>query len=231
MPTLIAATRLAAPLALAALCTAPAAAQFEGSVSYVVGAKQTPMTQTYKSGMVRTDFAGARGSGAMIMDMNTRTMKMVMPEQKMYMSMDLNQKMEGMDHGPRKPPKITDTGKTETIAGKECSIYRFAKEEGKPDTMEMCVAKGMGFFMAARSPMGRGGDDDADMSALSANPELMKVYKDGFFPLRISKIDGANLKNTMLATKIEAKSVDASLFQVPADYTEMKMPAGMGPRN
>jgi hypothetical protein len=223
-----AAIRVAAPLALVALCTVPATAQFEGSVSYVVGAKQTPMTQTYKGGMVRTDFSGARGSGAMIMDMNTRTMKMVMPEQKMYMSMDLNaEKMEGQ--GPRKPPKITDTGKTETIAGKECNIYRFAKEEGKPDTMEMCVAKGMGYFMVGRSPMGRGQGDEADMSELSANPELMKMYRDGFFPLRISKIDGANLKTTMLATKIEAKSVDASLFQVPADYQEMKMPAGMGP--
>lgn len=221
----------ATSMALTVLCSVPAAAQFEGSVSYTMGEKQTPMTQTYKGGLVRTDFSGARGSGAMIMDMNARTMKMVMPERKMYMSMDLNDKMEGMDHGPRKPPKITDTGKTETVAGRECNVYRFAKEEGKPDTMEMCVAKGMGFFMAGRSPMGRGQGDDADMSAVSANPELMKMYKDGFFPLRISKIDGANLKTTMIATKIEAKSVDPSVFQVPADYTEMKMPAGMGPRN
>lgn len=220
----------ATALALAVLCTMPAAAQFEGSVSYTVGAKQTPMTQTYKGGMVRTDFSSSRGSGAMIMDMNTKTMKMVMPEQKMYMSMDLSQKMEGTDQGPRKTPKFTDTGKTETIAGKECSVYRYTKEEGKPDTMEMCVAKGMGFFMVGRSPMGRGGDE-ADMSEVSANPELMKMYRDGFFPLRISKINGETLTTTMLATKIEPKSVDASVFQVPADYTEMKMPAGMGPRN
>jgi hypothetical protein len=34
----------------------------------------------------------------------------------------------------------------------------------------------------------------------------------------------------MLATKIEPKSVDASVFQVPSDYTEMKMPGGMPQR-
>lgn len=222
----------ATTLGLTVLCTMPAAAQFEGSVSYTMGEKQTPMTQTYKGAMVRTDMTSPRGSAVMIMDMNAKTMKMLVPQQKMYMSMDMNSdKMEGMEHGPRKPPKITDTGKTETIAGKECEVYRFAKEEGKPDTMEMCSAKGMGFFMVGRGPMGRGQGPEADMSEVSANPELMKTFKDGFFPLRISKIDGANLKPVLLATKIEAKSVDASTFAVPSDYTEMKMPAGMGPRN
>lgn len=226
-------TRLLAPLALTALCTLPAAAQFEGTITYVVGARQTPMTQTIKGNMVRTEMQGDRGGrGAMIMDASAQTMTMVMDEQKMYMTMDLKNRPNDEDRAERKMPKITDMGKTETIAGKSCNVYRMATEEGKPDNIEVCAAKGMGFFMGGgRGPMGRGRGqgEGPDATALMANPEFAKMYKDGFFPLRLSRIRDGNVTNQMLATKIEPKSVDASLFQVPAGYQEMKMPAGMGP--
>lgn len=230
MRMLLAVTRLAAPLAMTALCTLPAAAQFEGSVTWAVGKKQTPMTQTYKGSMVRTDMTGQRGrSGAMIIDGAAKTMTMMMPEQKMYMKWDLEQMRN--EHTTHKTPKITDTGKSETIAGKSCQVYRYAEDAGKPETMEMCVAKGMGNFMMGRSPMGRGrgeGEGD-DVSEIASNPEFQKLYKDGFFPLRISKVKGDSVTTQMIATKLEPGSVDASLFQVPSDYQEMKMPAGMGP--
>ena len=232
MRMLTAATRVAAPLALITLGAFPAAAQFEGSVTWAVGKKQTPMTQTYKGTMVRSDMTGERGrSGAMIIDGAAKTMTMVMSEQKMYMKWDLQQMGQQMqnEHPTRKTPKITDTGKTETIAGKSCQVYRYAEEADKPENMEMCVAKGMGNFMAGRSPMGRGEGDGDDVSEIANNPEFLKLYKDGFFPLRISRIKGETVTTQMIATKIEPKSVDASLFQVPADYQEMKMPAGMGP--
>lgn len=234
MRMLLAATRLAAPLAMTALCTIPAAAQFEGSVTWAVGKKQTPMTQTYKGSMVRTDMTGPRGgSGAMIIDGAAKTMTMVMPEQKMYMKWDLEKMGDQMrtEHATHKTPKITDTGKSETIAGKSCQVYRYAEDTGKPETMEMCVAKGMGNFMMGRNPMGmgrgRGEGDGEDVSEIAGNPEFLKLYKDGFFPLRISKIKGETVTTQMIATKLEPGSVDASLFQVPSDYQEMKMPAGM----
>ncbi len=224
-------TRVIAPLALTALATLPVAAQFEGTVTYAVGARQTPMTQTMKGSRVRTEMQGERGGrGAMIMDMSAQTMTMVMDEQKMYMKMDLKERMEDMDKGEHKMPKITDMGKTETIAGRTCSVYRMATEEGKPDNMEVCAAKGMGFFMGGgRGPMGRGRGDGPEIATLMANPEFAKLYKDGFFPLRLSRIRDGNVTTQMIATKIEAKSVDASVFEVPAGYQEMKMPAGMGP--
>jgi len=234
MRMMIAATRVAALLAVSALCTVPAAAQFEGSVTWAVGKKQTPMTQTYKGAMVRSDMTGERGrSGAMIIDGAAKTMTMMMPDQKMYMKWDMQQMGEQMrdEHATHKTPKITDTGKTETIAGKSCQVYRYAEDTGKPDNMEMCVAKGMGNFMFGRSPMGggRGQGDGDDVGEMANNSEFLKFYKDGFFPLRISRIKGDSVTTQMIATKIEPKSVDASLFQVPSDFQEMKMPAGMGP--
>jgi len=225
----VSAVRLAAPVAVTALCTLPAAAQFEGTVSWQM--PEGSMVQTYKGSQVRIDMTGERGrQGVMIMDNAARTMTMLMSEQKMYMTMNLNDQ-EGMEHGDRKAPKLTAMGKTETIAGKTCEVYRYAEEAGKPETREMCVAKGMGYFMmgGGGGPMGmRRGGRGGDIAAIAANPEYAKLYKDGFFPLRISRLEGDQVKNEMLATKIEPKSVDAATFQVPAGYTEMKMPGGMG---
>ena len=216
---------------LCSLATGGLAAQaFEGVVTWQMHEKNQQMVQTYKGGMVRTEMGQGGRQAVMIMDAAGKKMTMIMPSEKMYMTMDLSQaghQMPGMDHGPAKTPKITATGKTETIAGRSCEVYRYAEEEGKPDNMEMCVAKGLGYFM-----MGSGGgmgvmgrrDPMADVAGAASNPEYARLYKDGFFPLRVSKLEGGKAEQMMIVTKLEPKSVDASVFQVPAGYQEMKMP-------
>lgn len=235
MRTMIAATRLAAPLAVTALCTLPAAAQgFEGTVTWEMGPKARQMSQTYKGTKVRTEMGGPRGrQGVMIMDASTKTMTMLMPDEKMYMVMSMEDMAGQMeDQGKPKTPKLTDTGKSETIAGKTCQVYRYAEDTGKPETLEMCVAKGMGFFMGGGEggPMGgmRGRGEGPNLTAIAGNPEWARRYKDGFFPLRISKVAGDKVTPEMVATQVEAKSIDASAFAVPEGFTEMKMPGGMG---
>ncbi len=230
--------RAVAPILTLAALASPVRAQqgFEGVVTWNLpeGKEGKAMTQMYKGSKVRTEMAGEGGAtGVMIMDGATRTMTMIMASHKMYMTMDLKkmgEHMAGGAHDDDTPPKITDTGKTETIAGHTCQVYRYAEEAGKPETMELCAAKGMGFFM-----MGSGGPMDgrgpmAGLSAAAANPTYAKMYKDGFFPLRVSKLEGGKVTNVLVAQSIEQKSVDASVFEVPAGYTEMKMPAGMPQR-
>jgi hypothetical protein len=202
---------------------APLAAQgFEGVVTWQVSGDAGNMTQMYKGSLVRMEMNQAGREGVMLMDHTGGTITMLMPQQKMYMKMDL----KGMAGMPREedttPPKLTATGKTETIAGHTCEVYRYAEEAGKPETMEMCVAKGMGFFMMGHSPMG-GGGPLGNLAKVGSNPEYAKLYKDGFFPLRMSRLEGGTAKVMLLAKTIEAKSLDASLFAVPAGFTEMKM--------
>jgi len=215
-------------MAASALGANPAVAQgFEGVVSWQAGDKQTPMTQTYKGNLSRTEMNDGGRQMVMLADNNAGKLTMVMPDQEMFMVIDLKAMA---DKHEDKSPKITATGKIETIAGKSCEVYRYAEEASKPETMEMCAAKGMGFFiMGSGNPMG-GGGPMSHLSAVAANPEYVKLYKDGFFPLRISELKGGQPKVMMLATKIEPKSVDATVFQVPSDYTEMKMPGGMPQR-
>jgi hypothetical protein len=207
-----------------ALCAGPIAAQgFEGVVAYRMsgGEKSTDMTMSIKGSQVRTDMSAEGHNMAMLLDAQASTMTMIMAEQKMYMTMDMKAMRDhanGMQHGDHAAPKITAMGTSETIAGRRCDNYLVETEKSK---VEFCNAKGLGNFMAPQSPMGRGASgplNDLDNEAYRA------FFKDGFFPLRVTSVDGGTRKVAMEATRVEPKALDASLFQVPAGYTEMHMP-------
>jgi len=214
-------------LSTALLATTLAAQGFEGVVAYKMtgnGGKSTDMAMSIKGTHVRTDMTAEGHNMAMLLDGQAMTMTMLMAEQKMYMTMDMKamrERAQGMKPGDHAPPKITPLGTSETIAGRSCDNYLVEAEKSKT---EFCNAKGLGNFMSAQSPMGRGGAsplNDLDNEAYRA------YFKDGFFPLRVSSYDGGTKKVVMEATRVEPKSLDASLFQIPAGYSEMKMP-GMG---
>jgi hypothetical protein len=107
-----------------------------------------------------------------------------------------------------------------------------AEEAGKPETMEICAAKGMGFF-AMGAPSGPMGNKNPMSGAIdaAANPEYVKLFKDGFFPLRITDISKGAPETIILVNAITPKSIPDAAFEIPAGYTEMKMPAGMPRRN
>jgi hypothetical protein len=211
-----------------ALLAAPLAAQaFEGVVAYKMPMDKGnggEMTMSIKGTQVRTDMASEGHTMAMLLDGGSGIMTMLMAEQKMYMTMDMKkmgERLQGMKHPDHAPPKITPLGTKETIAGRSCENFQVETEDSK---MEFCNAKGIGNFMAPHNPMGRGATSpmqDLDNEAYRA------YFKDGFFPLRVSSIEAGNKKVVMEATRVEPKSLDASLFQIPAGFTEMKMPGKM----
>ena len=145
-----------------ALCglaaAAPLAAQgFQGVVTWEMAEGKSVMTQMYKGNQVRMEMNQGGHEGVMLMDNTMSSVTMLMPQQKMYMTMDMKNMMGAAAPDDRTPPKLTDTGKSETIAGHTCEVYRYAEAAGQPETMEMCAAKGMGFFIMGQSPMGGGG--------------------------------------------------------------------------
>lgn len=208
-----------------ALLAGPLAAQaFEGVVAYKIsgdGGKSSELTMSIKGTQVRTDMAAEGHAMVMLLDGQTSTMTMLMAEQKMYMSMDMKamgERMQGMKHDDHTPPKITALGTRETLAGRSCENFQVESEKSKE---EFCNAAGMGNILAPHSPMGRGAAsplNDLDNAAYRA------YFKDGFFPLRVTDLAGGNRKVVMEAMRVEPKALEASLFQVPAGYMEMKMP-------
>jgi hypothetical protein len=208
------------------LITGPLAAQgFEGTVSFRIADLKNEMIQHYKGGKVRTE---GMGEGWMLMEAGT--IRMVLPKERMVVVMDGGGKH---DHGKKgKEAKVTALGTSETIAGKSCENFRIEDEE----VHEVCVAKGMGFFMFGKpsGPMGRGAGRGPNIPDFTtggtgaAGGGLPPMLKDGFFPLRITEIKGTKREVQMEATKIDATSLDASLFEIPTGFNEMRMPAMPG---
>jgi len=215
-------------LTAASLPAVARAQTFEGVVSYQVTTDRGTMdlTQSYKGGKVRTEARGA----TMLTDPQAGTQTIIMDQQKMYMVMDLKdmaERAKGMmkNKPDTTTPKITAEGTHETIAGKTCDNYLVVTQT----TREICVAKGMGNIIMGGGGMGPGGQGGQGMDAGGLiHPEYAEFFKQGFFPLKMSDVEGTNKKVKLLATKVEPKSLDASLFTVPAGYTEFAMPTMPG---
>jgi hypothetical protein len=215
------------PVVLAALLAAPAAGaaqQFEGRVTAQMGAgpNRPPLEIVILAKGDKSRMESSMGGMpmAMIMDYQAGAMTTLIIPQKMYMKMDLRQaaaQMRGLaGTADTTPPKITRTGRHETIAGVACEHILFETASGQQS--DVCAAKGMGFFGGGGAMRGgRGAGVPADVD------RLMREFRDGFFPLKIESVSGTTRTQALLVTKIERQALDAALFAVPADFTEMPM--------
>jgi hypothetical protein len=197
----------------------------------------------------RMEFSAGGQTMAMITNVAGSKMIMLMPSQKQWMDMKaMQERMAGMmgnamgaagQESDADPTEfdITATGRKETIAGQECEHYIYKADDSEVD---VCAAKGMGWYFGAGSAAltgggmagmmgrGRGNGSGGGVPGLT-NAQLEKwrsMYKDGFFPLKVTA-SGPQGGIMLEVTSIEKKSLPASLFAPPADYTEMKMPGGI----
>ena len=145
-------------LALALVHVAPLAAQgktFEGTVTF----------QTTDEGEVGNFTYSMKGSRArfepqdlsmpmyMLLDMEKEVMHMVVPSEKMYMEMPIDE--ESLQDDDAKVPEPVNTGRKDVVAGKSCEIWTMDDPEERA-TYEMCLARDMGMFMQGKNPMGGG---------------------------------------------------------------------------
>ena len=230
---------IAATFVLAGAAPLPAQSTFEGVIVSVMsgGDHSMEMTTRYKGGMARMEMPMGPGGGAyQLIDMGKGTMTAVMPEQKMYMTMDfagMAGSVKDQTTGDAEV-KITATGKTETIAGHRCDHYLI---ESEGHQMDVCAAKGLGYLgmMGGSNPMGaRGGPAAASIPVKYR--ELYAKFKDGFQPLKVEQVKGEKRTVILEVKSIEAKPQDEALFKVPTGYRDMsammkgKMPSMPKPR-
>jgi hypothetical protein len=120
---------------------------------------------------------------------------------------------------PKTPPKITKTGKYETIAGSRCEDWELTSDhkEGM-----MCVAEQGVSWLSLPA------------SLIPSEHAYMAELMDGkHFPLKMIgyEKDGTTEQMKIEVSKIDKKSLDDAQFQVPAGYNVMdlgKMLSGMG---
>ena len=208
-------------------------APFEGTVTAKMFGRGQPAEFRYaiKGNRGRFEVMNSRDSSktpVVLMDMSSRTQTTLVPQSKMYMTTNWGEIAKEMTKNAVKEssgdfPKVISTGKTETIAGVSCEHWLL----GDKQDMDWCKAKGMGYFVF-------GGQSDGILdilnnlamsekikAQLAANPEFAKFVEGGAFPLKMAKIENGQWKTMMEVTSIERKSLDDSLFTVPADYKKI----------
>ena len=66
--------------------------------------------------------------------------------------------------------------------------------------------------------------DPKTAAQIAADPQWSKFMEGGAFPMKISRIENGVARTIMEVTSVERRKIDDSLFNVPSDYREMKMP-------
>lgn len=222
---------IAGALAGAGIQAAPLAAQssWEGVIEFKGFRKDSSkMIQTSKGNLVRIDMmeAGKHGDkrGSVIFDAKTRTMTMIMYEQKMYMTTPMKS-MDSMaaslreEHGP-KDISFKDTGRTEVVAGTKCEIYHGTSTmaDGKVEEGEACMAKGVGFNVMDFGRGGRGQSSDPTTKM------FQKMAEKDLHMLKAWQMKDGKMEVMLEATKIEARSVSDAEMKPPADFKKFEMP-------
>jgi len=217
---------------------------FQGTITFRMESEvQKGLEMTYflkgQRSRIETMIPNApEGSTVMLWDLENGKISTLMPSRKTYISMDMKAAAEGIRNASKdlkrqapepedKFPALVETGKQETIAGHTCEHWLM----GDRQEIDMCVAKGLGYF-GMGGQAGEGGFRafkdlafSTKLLAESANhPEWQKLLQGGAFPLKLEFKDGETVKMSMEATRIEQKILDDALFLVPADYREMKVP-------
>ncbi|HEY5218769.1 MAG TPA: DUF4412 domain-containing protein [Gemmatimonadaceae bacterium] len=205
---------IAATMAIPVVTSAQS--NFEGVITFQMDAgRGGPSTMEYsvKDSSVRVDMSAQGMNMFTLYDGSKKTIDMVIPMRQMYMERSA-EVPQAMADAAVKKHDITWTGKKETIAGYECEHATTTDDDGS--TVDMCLAKGLGAFVQMGGGMGgrgRGGP-----------PAGWENHVGDSFPLKVQHGDQVQL----LVTKIEKKSLDASLFTVPDGYQKMNMPMGGG---
>ena len=191
------------------------AGPFEGEITMSVSdaAKPEPKAITYdvkgtKMRFVAPEEHGPMSGGYVIFDTVGKKMTVVQDAKKTAMVMDMGAMGAGLTPGTPPPgpkPTIDKTGKNDVVAGYTCEQWKITDVGG--ERTDVCVAQGITFpVMGRRAGTGW-------MSQL-----------EGSFPLRAITYDSTGKeKSRMEVTKIEKKSLDDAMFQVPAGYTTQDM--------
>jgi hypothetical protein len=184
---------------------------FEGEISMNVSDPGKPMkTITYEVKGTKLRFeapesAGPMSGGYVIFDTTGKKFTAVNDAKKTAMVMDMGA-MQGMMPGapPGGPkPTVDKTGKTDTVAGYSCDVWKVNDPNG--EHTDLCVAKGISF------------------PAMGRHAGWMSSLEDTF-PLRAVQYDSAGKeKSRMEVTKVDKKSLDDKMFEVPAGYQTQNM--------
>lgn len=149
---------------------------------------------------IESQNSGARSGGALIMNLATQTSTVLMPQQHMYMDMPAQSKAQRLGY------TFFQTGDVENA----CS-----------DWLKLASNKGGSCHKIGDESVN--GRDTVKYESTNANGETNQFWLDPKlrFPIKWQGKNNGELQN------IKEGSQPSSLFEVPAGFTKMEIPAGM----
>ncbi len=227
----------AAALAAAGPRASRAQTGFSGTITYRTHGPDSAggvLVESQKGSKVRIEGFGGRGDstasrGGMIYDQSSGSAILVLPAQRVFVRISREQLQAqadtvaahqapgaGTDGGATL--SMTRTGRSQTIAGVRCDVYRGAGVTGgTADTGEVCVASGVGLspFDLPAGTVTHGGAAGARLAA------LRDVLKGGRGVLESSRIVDGKPVVDLEATRIDRTPPPDSTFIAPAGYAEV----------
>ena len=208
-------------LALAlGLASAAAAQPFEGVVTYQAsraGAKAQAFQVSIGHGCWRIDALGPRaGQGAAIVDPRNHSTVILMAARKGYV------RQAYLPRDPRSSSQgkaeVRPTGKTAIVAGYKTEEWA-VNDHGT--RASFWATKDLGSMDFSMDQGAQGQSDGLEF------PDELR--SGGYFPLRV--VSHGQHPATLEAIRVEAKALEAGLFQPPPDYKELARRPLNGPAN
>ncbi len=123
----------------------------------------------------------------MIFNMSQNTATILMAKRQMYMTMPLNEAQADVKKRMSKTT-ITATGKTDVVAGHQCTYYHMVDPEDRTEG-DACIATDMGTFAMFNAPAQGGASN-----SMSFWKQLFSSQSGGFFPLKMVSTKSGNRK-------------------------------------
>ena len=214
-----------------------ASAQFEG----VIDMKSTSndrgkphemaFSMSVKKDMIATDIKNPEkemGGGKFIYRGDKKLLWIINDKEKNYMEMSLKDRDDAdAEKKPGKKPKsskstVRKSGKTQTILGYSCDEWISEDEEGS--TSIWGTAKLGNVYEGLSKSLGQmgGGNKRHELQGWEGDLAGMNI-----FPLKIVRSKEGKIKDTQEVTKIEAKTLAASLFEAPSGYEKQSFDMDM----
>lgn len=176
-------------------------AAFEGSIKYRITDKTGgvhALTMTLAGGKMRTEMAEGGRTVVSIIDESAHTITTLMPGSKTYMSFTFDPaKSTRRSH----KGTLSKTGNTDTVAGYPVQEWVYKTADSRI-SLWLTEKLGAGFMRTGKS---------------SSSMEVPAELRNKGLALRIVSDKGFKME----ALKVEPGAPDASLFEVPGDYSKM----------
>jgi hypothetical protein len=197
-------------MATLAIASAHAAAQgprFEGIVTFQQQGS-VELRVSISGAFMRVEMLGLNGNQAVFLgDSSSTAIVFLSPQMHQYMKVDWARFGQlRSDSAARSKFIITNTTRVDTVAGEPCEIWHV---EGSIYSYDVCGARNFARPVLENVP-----------GTLGQPPRSGLGFPTDFFALRVGGKVGPPV---LLATKIERKKLDPSIFKIPEGYTGADM--------